>query len=369
MVLAFCAETVRVLVIGHRGASGYRPENTLAAHELAVRLGADRIEPDVVPTADGVLVLRHESDLTRTTDVADRPELAPLRRRGRDATDGRGGWCTEHLTLDQVRAVRAVEPRPSLRQATTVYDGLYPVPTFGELLGMVARLGGELGRTITVSAEVKDPARFAEAGLDVAALLVEELLAHGIDVTDPLGGAPRTARGGAPAVALQCFDPRFLRRLRALGVALPLVQLVHPRAEADAGTPGYPTPTELTSPAGLAQVATYAQVLAAAKDMVLPVAADGAWSEPTSLVDDAHAAGLEVFVYTLRNENAYLPPALRVGSAPGVHGRAIAEHLAFARAGVDGVFTDFPDTGVEARKLLTAGPRLPVAAAGRRPAA
>lgn len=353
------AEDGGVLVIGHRGASGYRPENTLAAYELAVRLGADRIEPDVVPTADGALVLRHESDLSHSTDVADRPELSGRRRPRPGSASGSSGWCTEDLTLEEVRAVRAVEPRPSLRQATTVYDGLYPVPTFGELLGLAARLSGELGRTITVTTEVKDPARFAAAGLDVAALVLDELTAHGVDVTDPLGGAPRPGRGGAPSVALQCFDPRFLVRLRTLGVALPLVQLVHSWPDADAGSPGYPTPQQMCSPAGLAHVATYAQVIAAAKDLVLPVAPDGSWGEPTDLVADAHAVGLDVYVYTLRNENAYLPPSLRVGTAPGVHGRALAEHLAFARAGVDGVFTDFPDTAVEARRLLARGVAVP----------
>jgi glycerophosphoryl diester phosphodiesterase len=350
------AETGGVLVIGHRGASGYRPENTLAAHELAVRLGADRIEPDVVPTADGALVLRHESDLSLSTDVAERPELAARRVPRQGAAGGATGWRTEELTLEQVRAVRAVEPRPSLRQATTVYDGLYPVPTFGELLDLAARLSGELGRTITVTAEVKDPARFAAVGLDVAALVVDELVAHGVDVTDPLGGAPR---GGAPAVALQCFDPRFLVGLREDGVALPLVQLVHSWPDADAGSPGYPTPQEMCAPGGLAHVASYAQVLAASKDMVLPVAPDGSWGRATALVDDAHAVGLDVHVYTLRNENAYLPPPLRVGTAPGVHGRALAEHLAFARAGVDGVFTDFPDTAVEARRLLVTDVAVP----------
>lgn len=358
-----------MLVIGHRGASGYRPENTLAAFELAVRLGADRIEPDIVPTRDGALVLRHESDLTHSTDIAVRPELAALRRPrpGGSAARGSSGWCTEDLTLAQVRSVRAVEPRPSLRQATTPYDGRYAVPTFGELLGLSARLSSELGRTVTVTAEVKEPARFAALGLDVAELVVDELAAHGVDLADPLGGAARGgARDGAPAVALQCFDPRFLVTMREMGVALPLVQLVGRWPEAGAGSPGWAEPARMCTRAGLAEVATYAQVLAVGKDMVLPVAPDGAWGESTSLVGAAHEAGLAVHVYSLRNENAHLPPSLRIGVEPGTHGRALAEHLAFARAGVDGVFTDFPDTGVEARRLVEGGAVL-AAAAGRRP--
>ncbi len=349
------AEDGLVLVIGHRGASGHRPENTLPAFELAIRLGADRIEPDVVPTADGALVLRHESDLSHSTDIADRPP-AGLRRTptGRTGAVARtaGGWCTEEMTLAQVRSVRAVEPRPSLRRATTSHDGLHPVPTLGELLDLTAALGEELGPTTTVTAEVKEPARFAARGLDVAALVVAELTAHGIDVGDDLGGAPR---GGPPAVALQCFDPRFLVRLRCLGVALPLVQLVSRWPLAGAGAPGWAEREAMCTPAGLAEVGTYAQVLAVAKDLVLPVARDGSWAPATPLVADAHAAGLAVHVYTLRDENAHLPPPLRLGTAPDGHGLALAEHLAFARAGVDGIFTDFVDTGVRARSLLGAG--------------
>ena len=350
-----------MIVIGHRGASGHRPENTLPAFELAARLGADRLEPDVVPTADGALVLRHESDLTRSTDVATRPELADLCRAPADdpGADERAasGWCTEEMTLAQVRSVRAVEPRPGLRPATTPYDGLYPVPTLGELLDLAADLGAELGRTVTVTAEVKDPAHFAALGLDVAALVVAELTAHGVDLADALGGAPP---GGAPAVALQCFDPRFLVRLRELGVALPLVQLVSRWPKDGAGAPGWAVPERMCSPAGLAEVASYAQVLAVAKDLVLPVAPDGTWGPATSLVADAHAAGLAVHVYTLRDENAHLPAPLRLGTAPDEHGRALAEHLAFARAGVDGIFTDFVDTGARARDLVGAGAAGPV---------
>lgn len=345
-----------VLVIGHRGASGYRPENTLAAHELALRLGADRVECDVVPTADGVLVVRHESDLTHSTDVASRPELAGAQRpRAGSRAGGSSGWFTEDLTLEQVRTVRAVEPRPSLRQATTVYDGLFGVPTLAELLATVARVRAETGRDVGLAVEVKDPELFARRGLDVAAMLLT-------DLSSP-------AAAGVPVV-VQCFDPRLLVRLRALGVRLPLVQLVSPWPSAPAtgdgpGAPGWPSAEEMCGPAGLAGVAGYAQVLAPRKDMVLPVARDGSWGRATDLVDRAHDAGLAVQVFSVRNENAYLPPSLRAGGDPGAHGRALEEYAALARSGVDGVFTDHPDTAIEARRLAAEVPQAPVGAAAR----
>lgn len=334
------------MVIGHRGASGYRPENTLAAHELAVRLGADRVECDVVPTADGVLVVRHESEVTHSTDVASRPDLASLRRPPATADALGPGWFTEDLTLEQVRTLRAVEPRPSLRQATTVYDGVFGVPTLAELLVLVARLRTETGRDVSLAVEIKNPAVFAPRGLDVAAMLLEDL------------SAPAAA---AVPVVVQCFDPRFLVRLHdwSAGAHLPLVQLVTRRPGAaplgnGAGAPGWPTADRMCSDAGLAVVAGYAGVLAVHKDMVLPVARDGSWGLPTDLVERARAAGLDLHVYSTRNENAYLPPVLRVGSDPGAHGRALEEYVALERAGVDGVFSDHPDTAVEAARLVAA---------------
>lgn len=337
-------DACRVMVIGHRGASGYRPENTLAAHELAVRLGADRVECDVVPTADGVLVVRHGSDVTHSTDVASRPELAALRRPPATPDALGPGWFTEDLTLEQVRTLRAVEPRPSLRQATTVYDGVFGVPTLADLLALVGRLRAETGRDVSLAVEVKDPGVFTPRGLDVAAMLLEDL------------SSPCAA--GVPVV-VQCFDPRFLVRLHDLGVRLPLVQLVTHRPGATplgngAGAPGWATARRMCSATGLAGIARYARVVAVHKDMVLPVARDGSWGVPTDLVDRAHAAGLDVHVYSTRDENAYLPPVLRVGSDPGSHGRALEEYVALARAGVDGVFTDHPDTAVEAARLVTA---------------
>jgi len=326
-------------VIAHRGASGHRPENTLAAFELAARMGADRLEPDLVPTRDGVLVLRHESELSHSTDVASRPDLAS--RRTTREVEGRPvtGWFTEDLTLAEVRSLRAVEPHPLVRPATTAHDGRHQVPTFAELLVLASRLRAEMARPLVVTAEVKEPARYAALGLDVAAMVAAELDACGVDPT--AAGSPE-----APApVAVQCFEPDFLRRLRADGVELPMVQLVDDDALG----------RSLCTPAGLRAVSTYAEVLAPSKEMVRPVSVDGGLGAATRLVADAHAASLAVHVYTLRDENVHLPPALRLGDDGAAPGRALAEHLAFLDAGVDGIFTDHPGTGVQARALWLAG--------------
>lgn len=336
-----------MLVIGHRGAPGYRPENTLAAHELAVLLGADRVECDVVPTADGVLVVRHESDVSASTDVASRPDLAHLRRRS--------GWHVEDMTLEQVRSVRAVETQPALRPGSTVYDGRFGVPTLAELLLMVAGLRARTGRDVSVAVEVKDPALFARRGLDVAAMLEADLSA--------------ASASGVPVV-VQCFDPRFLQRISGWGI--PLVQLVHHRPGRRAvtgggdapGAPGWPRTAALCSDAGLAEVARYASVLAPCRGLVLPEGPDGSWGEPTDLVARAHDHGLDVHVYSLRNENVHLPARLRVGTHPAAHGRALDEYAALVAAGVDGVFSDHPDTAVEAVRGVAGSRSLAAASAG-----
>ncbi len=336
----------QVLVIGHRGACGYRPENTLEAHELAVRLGADRVECDVVPTADGVLVVRHDADLSISTDIARRPWLAHLRRRR--AARGPSGWFVEDLSLEQVTSLRAVEPLPALRPGTAVHDGRFGVPTLVDLLATIAALRAETGRDLSVAVEVKEPGVFARRGLDVAAMLEADL------------AAPVAA--GLPVV-LQCFDPRFLRRLRERGCALPLVQLLRTRratrscASVDdaPGTPGWPAAEEMCSDAGLREVAGYAQVLAPHKGLVAPTVPKRLGGAVRGLVTRAHDHGLGLHVFTLRDENCYLPPSMRLGTDPAAHGRAAEEYAVLAAAGVDGVFTDHPDTAVLATRALHAG--------------
>lgn len=330
-----------LLVIGHRGASGYRPEHTLASYELAARMGADYIEPDLVSTEDGVLVARHENEISGTTDVEDRPEFAD--RQTTKTIDGRQvtGWFTEDFTLGELRTLRAEERLPELREENTLYDHLYQVPTFEEVLELREELSRELGREIGVYPETKHPSYFDSIGLSLEEPLLAELREAKLD------------RPNSP-VFIQSFETTNLRELDEAGVRAPLVQLLGGRGgPADlAGEQNERTYDEMATAEGLARIAEYADGVGPEKGRIIPVGTDGSLGEPTSFVDDAHAAGLLVHPYTFRNENAFLPPALRDGAAPDDYGRALEEHRAFWDAGIDGMFTDSPDTGVVSRSLL-----------------
>ena len=288
------------LVIAHRGASGYRPEHTLASYRLAIALGADFVEPDLVPTRDGVLVARHEAEIGGTTDVASRREFAD--RLATKVVDGREvtGWFVEDFTLAELKTLRAVERLPELRPRNTRYDGWYDVPTFDEVLELVEDESRRLGRTIGVYPETKHPSYFAAAGLP----LEEPLLAA-------------LAGRDVPAF-IQSFEPGNLRWLRPR-TALPLVQLVSATGRVD-----------LVTATGLRRVAQYADVVGVDKDLVSP-----------GLVADAHAAGLQVHVWTLRDETD-----------------SIEDTRALVGAGVDGLFTDHPDTTLEACRAHTSGIRI-----------
>lgn len=324
----------RPIVIAHRGASGYRPEHTLASYRLAIALGADYVEPDLVSTRDGVLVARHEAEIGLTTDVARRPEFA-----GRLTTkqiDGREqtGWFAEDFTLAELKTLRAVERVPHLRPRNTRYDGRYQVPTLEEILGLVAVESARLGRPIGVYPETKHPAYFAELGLGLEEPLLATLADHGF--------------GGADApVLIQSFDPGNLQWLRPR-TSLPLVQLVSDTGRVD-----------LITDTGLRRVATWADAVGVAKDLVLPRHPDtGTIGEPSGLVAAAHARGLDVHVWTMRDENAFLPSGYRRGSDSAATGDALEEAQAFLDAGVDGLFTDHPDTTLEALRLHASGMRI-----------
>ena len=340
-----------LLVIGHRGASGYRPEHTLASYELAARMGADVIEADVVSTADGVLVSRHENEISGTTDVAERPEFAD--RRTTKTVDGveLTGWFTEDFTLAELRTLRAVERLPEIREENTVYDGLYQVPTLDEVLELRKRLSKELDREIGVYIETKHPTYFDGEGLSLEEPLLADLRQARMD------------RRSSP-VFLQSFETTNLRELHDRRVRVPLVQLLSATgAPADLVAAGDPrTYADLSSAAGLAEVAEYADGVGPEKNQVIARTADGSLGETTSFVADAHRVDLIVHPYTLRNENTFLPTDLKEGSAPDDYGRALEEQLRFWEAGVDGFFTDNPDTGVESRRLFLAGETLDAAA-------
>jgi glycerophosphoryl diester phosphodiesterase len=326
------------LVIGHRGASGYRPEHTLASYALAARMGADYIEPDLVITKDGVLVVRHEPEISGTTDVADHPEFAD--RRTTKLLDGTPttGWFTEDFTLAELKTLRAKERIPELRPQNTVYDGLFEVPTFQEVLSLRKRLSRQLGRPIGVYPETKHPTYFRSQGLPLEGRLVAALERNGLN------------RRHAP-VFVQSFEVGNLRALEHR-LRVPLVQLLDARDRQpyDFVASGDPrTYADLATPAGLQEIAGYANGVGPSKDYIVPRDRNGCSQAPTSFVEDAHDAGLLVHPYTFRIENMFLPCELRSSAEPAEHGDLAAEIRQFFELGVDGVFTDNPDVAVAVR--------------------
>jgi glycerophosphoryl diester phosphodiesterase len=325
------------VVIGHRGASGYRPEHTLASYELAVELGADYIEPDLVSTKDGVLVARHENEIGGTTDVADHPEFTA--RKTTKTVDGARitGWFTEDFTLAELKTLRAKERIPAVRQRNTLYDGRYTVPTFAEVLALQRRLSREHHRVIGVYPETKHPTYFRSVGLPLEGRLVGTLRRFGLDRPD------------AP-VYIQSFETGNLVELHR-HTRVPLIQLIDgsgaPYDLVAAGDDR--TYTDLLTPAGLREIARYATGIGPAKDRVIPRDRTGRLLTPTAVVGDAHRAGLLVHPFTFRNENTFLPLDFRRGTDPTAYGNAFAEYQAFFAAGVDGVFSDNGDTAIEAR--------------------
>jgi glycerophosphoryl diester phosphodiesterase len=326
------------LVIGHRGASGYRPEHTLAAYRLAIRMGADYIEPDLVSTKDGVLVARHENEISGTTDVADHPEFAD--RHTTKTIDGRevSGWFTEDFTLAELKTLRAEERLPQVRPGNTRYDQMFAVPTLDEVLELVRNESRRRGEVIGVYPETKHPTYFDSIGLSLEEPLTATLKRHHLN------------RPNA-AVFVQSFETGNLRELDEV-LRVPVVQLVH-----DSGAPydlrqqgDSTTYADLVTPEGLKEVATYADAIGANKNLVIPRTESDEAGEPTTLVADAHAVGLDVHVWTMRDENMFMARDFWRGTDPTAKGDAIAEYQAFFDAGVDGVFSDHPDTAVAARE-------------------
>ena len=328
-----------VLVIAHRGASGHYPEHTLGGYACAIAMGADYIEPDLVMTKDGVLVARHENEISGTTDVADRPAFAD--RKTTKTIDGESvtGWFTEDFTLAELKSLRARERLPALR--STAHDGIETIPTLQEIIDLAKAQEAETGRRIGLYPETKHPSYFAGLGLAMEAPLVAQLAANGYD-------------SAADPVFLQSFEVGNLQALDRM-TELRLIQLMAPgMAPWDfqlAGDPrGY---DDLASPAGLAFIAGYADGIGVAKTMVVPRDAAERSLPPTPLVADAHAAGLDVHVWTFRNENMFLAADFR--RADAAHGDAQGELAQFLATGIDGVFADFPDEAVAARAALRAG--------------
>lgn len=333
----------RPTVIAHRGASGLRPEHTRSAYLLGIEQGADFIEPDVVATRDGVLVVRHENEISGTTDVAERPEFAD--RRTTKTVDGRAltGWFTEDLTLAELRTLRTRERMPELRPGNVAYAGTEPVLTFAEVVRIAVAATRATGRSVGVYVEIKHPTYFAGLGLDLGERVLEVLAAHHLD-----GDRPEVP------VVIQSMEPSGLRRLRSRTSA-DLVQLVSDEgAPWDLASAGDPRSyRDLLDGAGLGEIAAYADGIGPHKDLVIARGDDERWTGPTGLVDRARAAGLFVHPWTVRAENRFLPADLRRGERPGDHGEAAAECVALFDAGVDGVFSDFPGIAVAAGRTWT----------------
>jgi glycerophosphoryl diester phosphodiesterase len=328
------------LVIGHRGAAGYRPEHTLASYELAVRMGADYFEPDLVSTKDGKLVTRHENEIGGTTNVAERPEFAA--RKATKVVDGvtLTGWFTEDFTLAELKTLRAKERIPEVRPRNTLYDGRFEIATFQEVIDLQRRLSKELRRDIGIYPETKHPTYFQDIGLPLEPKLVDALNRNGLNRRDA-------------KVFVQSFEVANLKALNR-SLRVPLVQLVNatgaPYDFVKAGDKR--TYDDLVKPVGLKEVSTYADGIGPSKDRVIPRDAAGFLTTPTSLVQDAHAANLVVHPFTFRNENTFLPADYRTSADPAAYGRAFDEYAKFFATGVDGLFSDNSDTAVEARSTI-----------------
>jgi glycerophosphoryl diester phosphodiesterase len=328
------------IVVGHRGASGYRPEHTFGAYELAVRMGADVIEPDLVPTKDGQLVARHENEISGTTDVAGHPEFAS--RRTTKTIDGARvtGWFTEDFTLAELKKLRAVERLPAVRPRNTLYNGLYQVPTLQEVIDLAKRLGREHHRTIGIIPETKHPTYFRTIGLPLEQRVAQVIKRNGLDRPDG-------------RVILQSFEPTSARMLDK-ELRVQVAQLLSATgAPYDTIANGHgPTYADLVTPAGLREISTYADWIGPEKVQIIRNNPDGTIGAPTTLVRDAHRAGLKLAPYTFRNENQFLPVDLRNGADPAAYGQALREYELFYATGIDAVFSDNPDTAVLARDLF-----------------
>jgi glycerophosphoryl diester phosphodiesterase len=343
------------IIIAHRGASGYRPEHTLAAYELAIALGTDYIEPDLVSTKDGVLIARHENEISETTDIASHAEFAHLQTTKIIDGESKTGWFTEDFTLRELKTLRAKERIPQVRRRSppqasqnTAYDGLLEIPTLQEIIDLVKVKSGEINREIGIYPETKHSTYFQSIGLALEAPLLATLTANGY-------------QGANAPIFIQSFEVSNLQDL-STKTDLPLVQLLN-----NTGKPydfvvsgcerNY---ADLVTRSGLAEIAKYAQAVGIHKNLLVPRDSNGKLrrrireasrreaacrqTSPTSLVTDAHAAGLLVHVWTFRNEDCFLPLDFQ--------GNPQGEYELFFSLGVDGVFSDYPDTAFAVNENL-----------------
>jgi glycerophosphoryl diester phosphodiesterase len=336
----------KVLVIGHRGASALRPEHTLASYGKAIADGADFIEPDLVMTKDGIMVARHESEFGGTTDVAEHPEFAA--RKATRTIDGHAhsGWFSEDFSLAELKTLRARERLPSLR--STRYDGEFSIPTLEEIIAFVAAESAAAGRPIGIIPEIKCSSYFRKLGLPMEDKLLATLAAHPYTRTAP--------------VEIQSFEIANLRylhdqlggiRRRVDHPNIRLLQLMGGPEEQpwDVAAVGAQLSYEqMMTPAGLHEIAGYADAIGPHMRAVIPLAADGTLGTPTTLTRDAHAAGLELHTYTFRPENQFQAKDFWLGDDPATYNEegSLAEIRVYLDAGIDAFFTDAPAIGRKA---------------------
>lgn len=320
------------LIIGHRGASGYRPEHTLAGYELAIDMGADYIEPDLVITKDGVLIARHENEISETTNVANCQEFA--NRRTIKVIDGesKSGWFCEDFTLAEIKQLRAKERISNIRPGNTAFDGLYEIPTFQEIIDLAKRKSKTVKRTIGIYPETKHPSYFDSIGLGLEEPLIRALHANGY-------------KGKNAPIFIQSFEVANLKYISAK-TDLPLVQLIN-----DTGKPydfvesgDERTFRDLITATGLKGIGEYAMAIGINKSLLIPKNGNNQLLSPTSVVSNAHAENLLVHVWTFRNENIFLPFDLQ--------DNPLKEYELFFELGIDGVFSDNPDTAIQAINYL-----------------
>ncbi|WP_435743202.1 glycerophosphodiester phosphodiesterase family protein [Microbacterium sp. PMB16] len=318
------------LVIGHRGAPGYRPEHSRSSYELALAMGVDAVEPDVVATKDGVLIVRHENEISGTTDVAQHPEFADRKTTKRVDGEALTGWFTEDFTWAELSTLRGRERLPEVRVSSASFDDAQAILRLVDVLDIVRQGSEEYGREIGVVLEVKHATYFASIGLDLVPLIEGELREAG------------WADGELPLI-IESFESTVLGQLRARGIVASYVYLIEA-----AGRPYDLFVTQgkqaltykaTVTPAGLDGLVGRFDGISVDRKMLL--------ARGNSIVADAHARGLKVFTWTCRPENAFLAPEYRGSGGRGAFGDYEAEWGVIARTGVDGVFVDHPDLGVD----------------------
>jgi glycerophosphoryl diester phosphodiesterase len=338
------------LVIGHRGASALRPEHTLASYQKAIEDGADVIEPDLVATKDGVLVTRHENDISGTTNVADVTKFAG--RRTTKTIDGVQitGWFTEDFTLAELKQLRARERIPAIRPGNVQYNDQFEIPTLAEVIALAKEMSGTTGRTIHLYPETKHPTYFQSIDLPLEDRLITALRADEYTKSRAV-------------IFIQSFETANLKAIRqAIGTSQPkwkLVQLIDAATKApyDFVAAGDPRKySDLLTEAAIQEIATYADGIGPYKLNLIAVDSAGAFQTPTDVIRFAHASKLMVHSWTFRPENSFLPTPLKTSGPDTTRNPdgLIQEIQEYLEAGLDGFFTDDPAVGRQAVDTFTA---------------